>query len=88
MPKKKETPSANLPVEVKTAYFHMFGIKVECSILDDGTRIVKAQSMEALFERMNDPKLSPSDDDRQAMHAYNRWLKGHTDEGYEPDPQV
>ena len=39
----------NLPTVIWSGLFRVLGVDVRCHVLDDGRRIIDAESMEALF---------------------------------------
>ena len=44
-----------LPRPVWSGSFHVFGVEVKCHCLDDGQRIIEADSMARLLEAMASP---------------------------------
>lgn len=55
-----------------SATFIVFGVEVKCHVLDDGQRIIEADSAKALFEAMGNPASGLPDD----LESLRRWLSG------------
>ena len=65
----------HLPQSIWSGSFTLFGVEIECHILDDGQRIIEAESIERLFEAMArvDDRKAPEPDE---MDSFGRWLQG------------
>ena len=44
--------SENLPAPIWSGSFTVYGVEVKCHVLDDGQRIIEAESVDALFVEM------------------------------------
>ena len=53
--------------------FNLWGVEIKCHNLDDGTRIIEEDSLNALFEGMR-TKLS-KDDMEDGFESFARWMK-------------
>lgn len=60
-------------IAVWTGTFRLFGGDVKCAVLSDGQRVIEADSMAELFERMGsgDHTLDPDE-----LAAFALWQKG------------
>lgn len=61
----------NTPVSVWSGSFHILGVDVRCHVLDDGQRIIEADSMTALFEAMEASTAELGD-----LEEFRRWQAG------------
>ena len=65
--------AANLPTAVWTGAFTIFGVEVKCHVLDDGRRIIDADSIGKLLAAMELPSGSVEPGD---LEAFARWKRG------------
>ena len=61
-----------LPRSIWEGLFNLFGVEVRCHVLEDGQRIIEADSIARLFGAM----ASSDEMDRSAMEEFTQWLKG------------
>ncbi len=61
-----------IPKAIWEGTFIVLGVKVKCHVLDDGQRIVEAESMEKLFAAMTNPKHHQMGD----FSNFLAWSKG------------
>lgn len=64
------TTMADLPKAVWEGTFHVFGVDVKCAVLDDGTRLIREESLTALFQAMAQPGVETGD-----ITAFACWEK-------------
>lgn len=60
--------------KLKSVYestFHVFGVDVKCHVLNDGQRVIEAESMNKLLNAMADPDVEVGD-----MESFAKWQKG------------
>ena len=62
---------SEIPQSVWSGTFTIFGVEVKCHCLDDGSRIIEADSMEELMEAMEAPDEPLGD-----IEAFMRWNDG------------
>lgn len=64
-----------IPQSIGSGSFTLFGVEIKCHVLNDGQRIIEAESMENLFETMAriDDRRIPEPDE---MNGFIRWLHG------------
>ena len=63
----------NLPTVIWSGSFRVLGVDVRCHVLDDGRRIIDAESMEALF---GDGVLGKADGDISSFEALAVFARG------------
>ena len=57
--------------------FQVFGVRVVCHVLNDGQRIVEAESLNRLFAAQAEHGHEPTDKEFEAQAiAFAAWLKG------------
>jgi len=67
MPSKPPVPHA-----VWSGSFRLFGVDVKCYVLDNGERIIEADSFHAVLEAMG----SGAEIDTAQVEAFTRWQRG------------
>ena len=60
---------SDIPTAIWDGTFTVFGVELKCFVLDNGKRIIEAESMAALFEAMG----NGSNDDPGDLADYQRW---------------
>lgn len=65
----------NLPRAVWTGTFRLFGVDLECSVLDNGQRVISADSIDALLNAM-DANGPTTEDDCAEAHRFAAWRYG------------
>jgi hypothetical protein len=70
----------DFPRSVWSGSFELFGVTINCHVLEDGQRIIEAESVERLFSAMTSPETTASDSDEKALEAFSRWINGHSSE--------
>lgn len=60
-----------IPKAVSEAEFTLFGVRLRCYVLDDGSRIINAEDMIELFRAMESGNSDPGD-----MAAFASWQAG------------
>lgn len=61
-----------LPTAVWSGSFNLFGVSVNCHVLDDGRRIIDADS----FREMLDAMHSGNVPQEESLMEFAKWLKG------------
>lgn len=65
----------DLPAAVWSGSFRLFGVDVKVHTLDDGQRIIEADSVQQLLEAMT---TAPKDDQamKEELEKFARWQRG------------
>jgi hypothetical protein len=63
----------DIPKAVWSGTFKIYGVELKCHVLDNGQRIIDADSIEQLFAEGNH-RISPDGGDE--LEAFSRWQKG------------
>lgn len=63
-----DTPA--LPTSIWSGSFRVYGVDVKCHVLDDGQRVIEADSVAALFEAMGTPGVEMGD-----VEEFVRWQR-------------
>lgn len=66
--------SEDVPVSIAQSTFKVFGVDVKCHVLDNGQRIIEADSMNQLLEAMHEPHNQEGD--QTSIDALNAWCRG------------
>ena len=66
--------TAPLPTAVWEGEFIVFGVTVKCYVLDDGRRIIEAESMKRLLDAMYHGDCEMNAD----FSKFAGWMKGET----------
>ena len=61
------------PHSVWQGAFVLFGVTLQCHVLDDGQRMIEEASVDALFAAIN--KSNYEDLDISAVDDFHRWLR-------------
>ena len=61
---------ADIPKAIWEGSFKIFGIDIKCATLEDGRRIILAESMDALFEVMATGDTTSNTADFAAFYAW------------------
>jgi hypothetical protein len=64
------------PQAVWSGSFRIFGVEVKCHVLDDGRRIIEADSMDQLLGAITAPGSDLTDEDREALAGFLDWQHG------------
>lgn len=64
-----------IPAAIWEGSFHLLGVEVKCVQLDNGQRIIEAESFHALMRAMHE---APSDVELGDIEAFRRWHRGQT----------
>ena len=62
----------DLPKAVWSGTFTLFGITLNCAVLDNGQRIVEAESFHAFLRAMEE---NPSIVDTKELEAFQEWYR-------------
>lgn len=62
-----------IPSAVMHGEFTIFGVRLRCYVLDDGTRIIDADDLRALFEAMARPDCPELD--QAELQAFATWSR-------------
>ena len=55
----------------------MFGVEVRCHVLEDGQRIIEADSIARLFGAMaSSDEMDSNEGERSAVEEFTQWIKG------------
>lgn len=54
--------------------FPLFGVSMKVSVLDDGERVIHADSMEALFSAIGECEVAPDEAERQ-VEKFVGWMR-------------
>lgn len=65
---------SDLPKAIWEGSFKVLGVEVKCFTLDDGTRIIEAESFHNLMDAMGRPHLN--EEERGDMQSLLRWQRG------------
>ena len=72
MPEERAGMTEDLPKSVWSGSFCIFGVEMKCHTLDNGQRIIEADSMAAFFEQdLTDIVSKPGD-----FLAFQKWKDG------------
>ena len=67
-----------MPDGVRTSVWQgtltLFGVELQCHVLDDGQRVIEADSMAALLNAMAQPDITIGAD--EAIDEFTRWFHG------------
>ena len=61
------------PVSIWSGSFRLFGVDIDCHVLDDGRRIIEAQSMAKLLHAM---EHGGQDVNPNEVARFAKWQKG------------
>lgn len=65
---------SELPKAIWEGSFRLFGVDVQCAVLDTGERIIEASSMDRMFAAMAHGAAC----DQAQIDAFTRWRSGVT----------
>ena len=63
----------DIPKSVWQGTIRLFGVDLQCHVLDDGQRVIEADSMVAFFKGMNSPDTTI---DEAESKRFSEWLYG------------
>lgn len=67
-----------LPKAIWEGTFRIFGVELQCAVLDNGARIIEANSLKELFCKMG--KSTMTDIDNSEIEHFTKWQRGESDE--------
>lgn len=76
--------NTHLPIAVWSGEFRLFGGVIKCHVLDDGRRIIEADSLADLFNPHGPTERSPEVE--AEIEQFLRWLHGPGGPGPEATP--
>lgn len=62
-----------IPKSIWSGSFRILGVDVKCHVLNNGQRIIEAESLEAVMKAMADPTTTI---DEAEIQAFARWRMG------------
>jgi hypothetical protein len=62
----------SVPVAIWSGTFNVWGVELRCHVLDDGQRVIEAESMERFVAAMQNGAL----DQTQELTEFYRWQRG------------
>lgn len=69
--------SEDIPKSIANSTINLFGVELKCHVLDNGKRVIEAESMEKLFDYManGNPEITEENTEEQAT-SFAKWLRG------------
>lgn len=71
---KPDPEREDIPHATWEGTFRICGIEIQCAVLDNGMRIINAESLQACFDGIKSASLGPFD--RDEIERFARWQRG------------